>query len=131
MRPSNARARHLATHLWSALLLLGMLWALSCTNAEPETQIAVKNGGTEPIDVTVGEGVTALTFGDIAGSTTSAFQVANFDSYGGVDVRVGAASASPVDLNAGERNVIDVGAEGQILRVRIATGVVGGGEGGW
>jgi hypothetical protein len=72
------------------------------------TRVAVRNAGDAPISVTVADsGGESLSFDQVAPGTTSEFQEAGFDGWGGVAVTSGGESWS-VDLTAEQDNTITV-----------------------
>ena len=109
-------------------MVAAVLLALaSCGSEEDETQVAVRNGGSASIDVTIGDGSDELAFTGVAPGTTSSFKTASFGSLSGLTVTVGT-QQSDVDLTEGRRNVVDVGADGKVTGVVAQQG--GSSEGG-
>jgi hypothetical protein len=112
------------------LLGLLLLAIAACGGEEDETEVAVSNGNpTASIDAVISDGDTELRFEGVAAGTTSTFQIASFESFSGLTVRVGGVS-STIALSEGSRNLVNVAADGTATSVPLATSS-GGGEGGW
>jgi hypothetical protein len=111
-------------------IALVMLVLVSCSSEEDETQLAVRNSGAASVSAAVSDGDTELRFDGVAAGTTSTFQTAVFGSLSGLTVRVGNVTSS-IGLTEGERNVVDLGADGKVSSVFVAVSSSGEERGGW
>ena len=117
---------------WKSVVLLGATLIVglftACTNEEAVTQVAITNHSTEQsIDATLSDGQSELAFSGIAAGTTSNFQRTAFSKLEGLELSVGS-ETSTLDLTEGDRNIVEVDAEGKVERVRVplASSSVGG-----
>ena len=116
---------------WAALVVVVAFAACGKESDDGATVVAINNGGTASVDAVISDGDTELTFDDVAPGTTSGFQTASFASLSALTVTVGS-TTSNADLNAGARNVVNLGADGRVDRVVTqAAPSSGGGDDGW
>lgn len=103
-----------ATPLVSLLLLL----VTACATEETDTQVAVKNQGSNSIDATISDGKTELEFMAVAAGTASMFQVATFGSLSALTVQVGDVS-STIELSEGKFNLVAVSPDSKVADVSV------------
>lgn len=118
---------------WRVPICALWLWSMTACSDEanaPVTEVAVNNLSDMSVDVTVSDGQAKLSFEDVAATTTSSYQTADFESYADVEVTVGDDSQQ-VDLHAGQRNIVAIGPDAGVVSVRRAAPKSGGKEGGW
>ncbi|MCA9640863.1 MAG: hypothetical protein H6718_01655 [Polyangiaceae bacterium] len=93
------------------LMLSALLAAVCLVGCGVNTRAAIKNGGSEPINVKLMSGEDQVEYGSVAPNTTTEFEKLGFDSYGNVTLESNG-KQTPVKIQPEKDNTVTVKPDG-------------------
>lgn len=98
-------------HTRSRMLITALLAAACLVGCGVNTRAAIKNGGSEPINVKLMSGDDQHEYGSVAPNTTSEFEKLGFDDYGNVTLESNGKKV-PVQIQPEKDNTVMVKPDG-------------------